>query len=161
MASFIIKEEISFMKKIIYLILVLFSCGEIKRTPTNTEIKYIMLRDYNIKDRIDPFLIFYTELPEIDTTYYNWRFNIIVENSILKSINNQSSVFQNELNLKDTSYKSWFYIDICYLGREDIKSIKIPMEKGVEYFDMLIKILEENKIKDLEIAVKKLNYMKD
>jgi hypothetical protein len=142
-----------------FFVLVLFSChNEIHK---NENIKCIKLENYIVETKANPKLILATPSFKFDTNSRPWSFNIEVSDSILNQINKKSLEFHNNLNLEDINYKRWFNVDVYYKENGKIESIEIPMEKGVEYFDMLIKILEENKIKDLEIAVKKLNYMKD
>ena len=142
-----------------FCVLVLFSCHD--EIPKNEKIKCIKLENYIVETKANPKLILATPSFKFDTNSRFWSFNIEVSDSVLNQINKKSLEFQNNLNLEDINYKRWFNVDVYYEENGKIESIEIPMEKGVEYFDILIKILEENKIKDLEIAVKKLNYMKD
>ena len=157
MENFIGREEINKMRTFRYIIFFLFSCNE---TQNNIHhIKYIVLKDYEAKETLNPILVFYNSSHNVDTNYYHWSFEILSNENTLNNIYKESKLFKN--NLPDTSYKNWCHVEVFYDNEKKIDTIEIPMEKGVDYFDLLIKILEENKVKDLDIAVKKLNYMKD
>jgi hypothetical protein len=149
------------MRKYIYLILLLIACTQADKNVSTNAVKYIVIKDYFMLDRITPILIISSGSHHVDTTYYDWDFHIIVNNKILESIKKESYLFKENLHNSDSTSKNRFHVEVCYDNIANIDTIELPMEKGVEYFNLLIKILEKNKIKDLDIAVKKLNYMKD
>ena len=138
----------------------MWSC-EVKNPAIQKErIKWIKAENYKFSLGSTPTLLFSTLSFSEDTNFF-WLFNVVVPDTVLNEINEKSLEFKANLNLEDSSFKNWFSMDVYYANTNKVESIKLPMAKGLNYIDLLIKILEENKVKDLDIAVKKLNYMKD
>ncbi|MES2382146.1 MAG: hypothetical protein V4538_13960 [Bacteroidota bacterium] len=149
--------------KIKYLILFfcsLFIVACNQKNYSNEAIDYIELRNYRDINRISPHLLLSSYPTGIDTSYY-WVFNVIVPNDVLQQVKQKSIVFNDALNITDTSFQNNFYIDVHYAKTNRLESIKIPADKWDNYFDLLIEIVDKNKIKDLAIVKKKLIYMKD
>lgn len=143
---------------LIFCMLFIIACNQ--RNYSNEAIDYIELRNNRKINRISPHLILSSSPTNIDTSYY-WVFNVIISNDVLQQVKQKSIAFNDALNITDTSFQNNFYIDIHYAKTNRLESIKIPANKWDNYFDLLIEIVDENKIKDLAIVKKKLNYMKD
>jgi hypothetical protein len=139
----------------------IYGCNEATLKKPDVEIiNRIVIEDYRKPGGGSPELIFSGYKTQIDTNYH-WLFNIKVSAKSLNNLKTRSLKFSNYNVVTDSSAKFSFHLDIYYANTNKMETIGIPLEKGVDYFNLLIKIFEENKIKDLEIAVKKLNYMKD
>lgn len=124
----------------------------------NVPISCIKLRDYNRPDMVATLL--FTSIPDSSDSIF-WLYNIVVPDSVLKIINEKGVEFTQNLNLLNSNFENAFYVDVYYKKSKEVKSLKIPMKEGNNYLDLLITILKDNKIKDLDIATKKLKYMKD
>ncbi len=140
----------------LYLFVTAWACNTEKTV--DGPISCIKLRDYNRPDLVATLL--FTTIPDSSDSIF-WLYNIVVPDSVLQIINKKGIEFAQNLNLPNSNFENVFYIDVYYKKSKEVKSLKIPMNEGNNYLELLITILKDNKIKDLAIAMKKLNYMKD
>ncbi len=140
----------------LYLFVTAWACNTEKTV--DGPISCIKLRDYNRPDLVATLL--FTTIPDSSDSIF-WLYNIVVPDSVLQIINKKGIEFAQNLNLPNSNFERAFYIDVYYLNPKQIKSIKLPMKEGNNYLNMLITTLKENKIKELDIAIKKLTYLKE
>ena len=151
------------MKKLLFILPILLSlflffesCNKDIEHPN--KIKSIKIARYSYYTLSTPFL-FLTTIPTNPDTNL-WLINIVVPDSVLNQVRQRGYDLYEKTDFKNVNLKKGLYVEFEFCNTK-MKTEGYIYPLPNIFLNLVSKTLKENDINDLDIALKKINYMKD